>query len=125
MNNDPKLKLAMAQLLPDKIHYYECMPMCDKTHPKAELVNTSWRYHSGTYTFLWIDTELYDYNWQEILETEWLYVMHLIEQTLTDTQMYNYFLALCNVREGGVYQMTAATFNQRATAMCKLKGITL
>jgi hypothetical protein len=107
--NDPKLKLAMARLLPKKIVAY--------TGGDAN-------------TLHWINTD------KLILETEWLYVMHLVEQTLDnigdtseppelrETEMSQYIWALgseCQTQE----EHYCATFNQRATAMCKVKGIEL
>jgi len=76
-----------------------------------------------------------------VLETEWLYVMHLVEQTLTAAQEADYVEELAGTIMEGVYDATdkhyfhsklcakeliyRATFNQRATAMCKVKGITV
>lgn len=63
-----------------------------------------------------------------ILETEWLYVMHLVEQTLSlqlKQHAYserNQYVNLLMI-ECGEYGAVIATFNQRATAMCKVKGI--
>jgi len=71
-----------------------------------------------------------------VINTEWLYVMHLVEQTLDMTgdldeppelrqsefSMYINYLSSGAVTEG---EVVCATFNQRATAMCKVKGIEL
>lgn len=115
--NDPKLKLAMAKLLPEKIKHEDV-------------------YYSPTFDdhlkdgFFWIETK------KEILETEWLYVMQLVEEKLlpAETSRYENYLALEVYEDdkdeywiGGVKHIKAycfhATFNQRATAMLKVKQI--
>lgn len=109
--NDPKLKLAIAELLPEKIHI-------SPLHPP---------------TFEWKNKV-----WTTILESEWLYVIHLVEQTLNG-QQWNYYLSeLENNRDWippvwrGLnpsmivsFALAHAGFNQRATAMLKVKGITV
>jgi hypothetical protein len=58
--NDPKLKLAVAERLPDQIIIH---PMNDTT------TRYIWKHNLAT-----------------VLETEWLYIVHLAEQKLSDTQ---------------------------------------
>lgn len=57
-------------------------------------------------------------------ETEWLYVMHLVEQTIKDDEelVEKYWLALYDATESTRWPYDA-DFNQRATAMCKVKGV--
>lgn len=108
--NDPKLKLAMAKLLPERI-------TADGNYWKGECPEGR-----GFEPC--------------ILETEWLYVMHLVEQTLSLAEHTTYcnelyknsletrpflFTALSDL--GDIYYLITSTFNQRATAMCKVKGI--
>jgi hypothetical protein len=111
MNNNPKLKLAMARLLPEKIGYHT------RVEGMTEPMNIYWMDNS-----------------RELLETEWLYVMHLIEEVVaTYNEQVQYAKELALICYGGVDPMPSslhgvwllqhATFNQRATAMCKVKGI--
>lgn len=113
--NDPKLKLAMARL-------------CDKIIHTANAPNEVGNFH-------WLGTP------KEVLDPEWLYVMHLVEQTLSedDQESYSHHLSQTvpqNYNAGPAdefgddimihrdFDVLSATFNQRATAMCKVKGIT-
>ncbi len=95
-----QLKLAMAQLLPRKI---QVKSLAYKLHFPDEIRD------SDKFVIKWVDGNT-------ILETEWLYVMYLIEQTLS-LQEHGEYVAMLK-------QDCSATFNQRATAMCELKGIT-
>lgn len=106
--NDPKLKLAMAKLLPKKIGILN-----NGMFVWCEVSNNGVR--------RWLDL---------ILETEWLYVIHLAEQTLDkkmslhqpcERNRYVYELQ----RYCGDYGAVIADFNTRATAMCKVKGIAI
>lgn len=94
--NNPKLKLQMAKLLPEKIGL-------------------------NSYCHYWKDITGGFNN--EVLETEWLYVMHLVEQAFLSTadpeERSRWFIQMQNSEWCGV----TATFNQRAEAMCKVKGI--
>lgn len=107
--NDPKLKLAMAKLLPEKIRI------------------ESKHFGGWDNVFIWIETG------KEILETEWLYVMHLVEKTLTYQQMQEYVARLHSklrttnmvLTNENQFNCINADFNSKATAMCKVKGITL
>lgn len=102
--NEPKLKLAMARLLPEEV--------CIDNH----LSFTRYR---------WICSD------RTILETEWLYVMYLIEEQLTQGQLcaMSNELDIMHELDGKPYDASQwkhhKSFNQRATAMCKVKGITV
>lgn len=104
--NKPELKLAMAKLLP-------------------ELVRTN--DYGGYGTTIWKETN------HEVLETEWLYIMQLVEQRLDNTE-WDKYQATLHTQAKPMYKLLndvvrygeiSATFNQRATAMCKVKGITV
>ena len=101
--NDPKLKLTMARLLPEK-------------------VVIRWE-EKPDYSFMWKD------NLQTILETEWLYVMYLIEEQLTQGQLcaMSNELDIMHELDGKPYDASQwkhhKSFNQRAAAMCRVKGI--
>lgn len=110
--NDPSLKLAMARLLPELI---ECeLENMIEGNPNS---NRSWYYY-------WKNTPAKI----QINDTEFLYVVHLVEQSLTDTDYGEYMDALADdliTPEVQFPRMVAATFNQRALAICKVKGIEL
>ncbi len=112
--NKPELKLAMAKLLPKHIVISSIKPD----------------------VYIWSDHV--QYSDAKIRETEWLYVMHLIEQGLTPDEQVHYFEQLAGSIMNDAYdgvgywkqsrlcseQLTwLCDFNQRAEAMCKLKGI--
>lgn len=61
----------------------------------------------------------------DVLESEWLYVMHLVEQTMDGAEYdeYEELLRDFNLRGDGDGWTVCSTFNQRATAMCKVKNI--
>lgn len=93
--NDPKLKLNMASLLPEQLFIIE-----------------------GRHC--WVETR------DCLRETEWLYVMHLVEQTCLDREEFEhgrYYMILSQVCSSEGTDPNGAAFNQRATAMCKVKGI--
>lgn len=111
--NDPVLKLKMAKLLPEKIQ-----------------IDNDW--------FYWKEGVRDRSATLSILETEWLYVMQLVEQTLSDNEhgLYVGFLideTCCKeasnewnrnrIRCDNRRAFCSATFNQRATAMLKVKEI--
>lgn len=113
--NNPKLELAMAKLLPEKLKL-------SRVHAAREL-------------FIWTDFS-HDRAGHEVLETEWLYVMHLVWLTLDRKQRVAFSVHLREevIKSGGhassfnediIACCENATFNQRATAMCKVKGIEL
>jgi len=107
--NKPELKLAMAKLLPEMI---TTMPLDAY----------------GNQLFKWSDTNNSEYpeDWFDVTEREWLYVMHLIEQTLTLEQRDAYAMSFYSIIRPLIFHCDCyATFNQRATAMCRVKGINL
>lgn len=104
--NDPVLKLAMAKLLPEKIYIFTEFAV----------------------KFYWQD------NNDGIREGEWLYVMQLVEEMLSVEQQKRYIeyiwqqVAHYAVEEemysaDACFLLAHATFNQRATAMIKVKQI--
>lgn len=63
-----------------------------------------------------------------VQDTEWLYVMHLVEQTLSMGELVEYekqlnHMELKNNNYGYVERVINATFNQRARAMLAVKGV--
>ena len=104
--NDPKLQLAMAKLLPERI---KLIGVLDEPY----LITSD--NGNGCITT------------RKILETEWLYVMHLVEQTLTRLECANYSDALLRssveVPSKADEFFWHFNFNQRATSMCKVKEL--
>lgn len=113
--NKPELKLAMAKLLP-------------------ELIEVKYEYgSSNSPTISWLNRP----QKLVVLETEWLYVMQLVWESLDSRdERIKYVQALHEtVIAGGGHETSSpydiqaccenATFNQRATAMCRVKGIKL
>lgn len=106
--NDPKLCLVMARLLPEQVF------------------TKFWNSTKEEVAFLWLDEKKIPT--RNVLDTEWLYVMQLVEDALKDgpdagAEKYQYAHALYRVVPKG-RQPCCATFNQRARAMCTVKGIT-
>ena len=112
----------MAELLPNKI---DC------------------KCYEGLWAFSWNcfeDSKAPTYKYHPVLETEWLYVMQLIEKSLSTREKAKYaFELLISVFPGwnthlkelnqnemsalGYFDYSSATFDERAAAMCKVKGI--
>lgn len=112
--NDPKLKLAMAKLLPEKISI-GCYPGTDDEYD---------------------DTYYWRPDLEYIREVEWLYVMHLVWLTVDRKQRVDFSVRLREevIKSGGhassfnediIACCENATFNQRAAAMRRVKGIEL
>jgi len=110
--NNPKLKLAMARLLPAHVSIRDNEVLGEHFAWKGAPPNDA------------------------IRETEWLYVMHLVWLTLDRKQRVAFSVHLREevIKSGGhassfnediIACCENATFNQRATAMCKVKGIEL
>jgi len=53
-----------------------------------------------------------------VLDTEWLHVCWLVEQTLSGMQMLKYQRILSHICENSTLRATHATWQQRATALC-------
>jgi len=119
--NELKYKIAIAKLLPERIAFrFETLV--------GENPNSN-----RTWYFYWTDGPAE----RQILETEWLYVMSLVEETLTNEyaiDQYHILLQLITSPEKGtkfytrttrVKNLICATFNQRAEAMCRVKNIKL
>jgi hypothetical protein len=111
--NNPKLQLAMAKLLPDDL---EIKPTIGS--------------NQITYHFYWIDSE--SGARRRILETEWLYVMHLCRKDLTLSQKVNYMNFLRDIirkangnKVVSDFDLLDAPFDFQSEAMCKVKGITI
>lgn len=106
--DEQKLKLALAKMLPDKIQWV--------THENNKLDYAKWR-NAGAIA--------------DIKETEWLHVCHLIEKSLNESP-YLIFEQKLEKLVRDVFESehhrdfttTSATWQLRATALCKVKGIT-
>lgn len=112
--NDPKLKLHIARMLPEQLH--EIYPCDDRTMEEVQKANeVSWCWNEPR---------------RRVLETEWLYIVSLVEQTLsrkmhiqTNSERNLYVQEL--IKLNGEYGACMSDFNQRATALCRVKGITI
>jgi len=113
--NDPKLKLEMAKLLPEKIGRY----LCGALFPLSKFTDSELK--KDGFPLRWLDTG------NPILETEWLYVMQLVEMEQEGHVALSYLWELAQSLNTNVgsFRHVCSTFNQRATAMCKVKGIKL
>lgn len=112
---DKQLKQSLAKLLPDQILHYDTYysPKHD-AHLKDGL--------------FWIGGD-------EILDTEWLHVCWLVEQTITEADIRHRFMeelaeivmdASCyDIDAGHAWRTANASWQQRAIALCKVKGIEL
>ena len=76
---DIQLKQTLAKMLPDLVMCTECMPICGESTPGAELIDGSWRHHSGVWTLE------YRKDFTEVLDTELLHLCWLAEETIWDT----------------------------------------
>lgn len=121
IENDPKLKLAVARMLPDLL---VITPHKEGYEPWIDWKKTA---HHG--------------HFDDVLETEWLYIVAMALKTLVDLERRKYamHLAILLHTDGeftpspiftrndfgwiSCFDFINATFNQRATALCKVKGI--
>jgi len=122
MSTDTQLQLALAKMLPEGTldfgEYY--------TDPVSKK-------QTGMYWFHWRGEQ---YECRDVKETEWLHVCWLVEQTLIPTRrgQYNAELSLivCTrclssaVKEPEyIYNLLNASWQQRAEALAKIKGINI
>ena len=94
MKTDTELKLALAKMLPEKIESWNC----------------------GTcgYVFRWNDAAN-----EVVLDTELLHVCWLAEQTIDLKDKWRWLSLI----DGDYAEKSHATWQQRATALCKVKGV--
>lgn len=102
--NDPKLMRTMAGLLPFRLQVGE---------PNEQIY---WLSNSG-------------HPVQAIRDTEWLAVMQLVENSISDDDFTEYHRRLyIETKTEDPWKhnrtYTSATLNQRARAMCQVKGLT-
>lgn len=103
--NDPKLKRALAEMVAAQIEIHE---QCHGLDPKT--------------CYFWRDGQ-----GRQVLETEWLYIVSLAEQGLGNEDFVRFEHALESIDEAGEkqFRIVSSSFNQRATALCQAKGITI
>jgi len=121
MTQDQKLQLALAKMLPKKIKIFEPMPEIPS---------------HNHYRFWWKKKEL------KIRETEWLHVCWLVEQTFNEVEQIKYVATMWRNNQpigfkGGYdwnqqklsdliwWTLASASWQQRAEALCRAKGITV
>lgn len=117
MNNDDNLKLALAKMLPEKIQ------------AKEEWVVVGWVAQDETerekqWVFRWVtpkETRGTQY-WPAVLNTEWLHVCWLVEQTFDkDKEVVGRYISILQQQDYEWFY--GFSWQQRATALAKLKGI--
>lgn len=107
---DQQLQLALVKMLPEKIEYDERF---ERFH---------WKTDNGNGVI-----------WPEIQFTEWLHVCHLVERDIKIISLDErdkYLQVLASITQEGRmatvgWTNTTATWQQRAQALCKVKGIEL
>ena len=92
---DTQLKQALAEMLPVEVTF---IPM------KGVLV-----YHFN--------------NYKQVLDTEFLHLCWLVEETFTPSKRLDYVGELMDNQGLDLWQRYHATWQQRVTALCKVKGI--
>lgn len=107
--NDHKLKLAVARMLQELLE----IKQEDGVYWKSRAIAPA------------------------VLETEWLYIVAMVEQGLTAAESYTYYQTVrisiagdlndnsetCHGLPCDDMTFVKATFNQRAQALCKVKGV--
>jgi hypothetical protein len=109
MKTDTELKMALAKLLPDVLEL--------STHEHDG-------YTKPVTTLCWQHRN-------PVLDTELLHVCWLVEETMFESQHHAYMEILAAMLDSGMYQINSthawfvshATWQQRAAALCKVKGI--
>lgn len=106
-DHEQKLQLALAKILPEKV---DC--------PSYELIE---QHLDKRLLYFWKDTK----KW--ILETEMLHICWLIEQGMTVLEQDALCVALCElvIKQTSWCNFLAihASWQQRAKAICKVKGV--
>jgi hypothetical protein len=110
--NSPALKRFVADISPAVVRI---------KNPEIYEHEFMWSHH---------DSVPSDRRGQPILETEWLYIISLVEQQLSKELKYN----MNSERNRYVYELSQnqgslgacmSDFNQRATALARVKGVTI
>jgi hypothetical protein len=99
--NEQTLKLQLAKMLPEKLYLHNLSGVCWQSNTKPECIFDS----------------------RQVLDTEWLHVCWLVEEELKkDAGKWTWFVDLLRKQPyyGGSIH---ATWQQRAIALCKVKGI--
>ena len=102
--SDQELKLALAKMLPEKVHVVEFL---DEKEP----------YHR----FYWFNKTVT--GGTEIQDTEMLHVCHLIEKDLNNHAWWSFVAYLSDICGAGFSLGISATWQQRAEALIKIKGV--
>lgn len=113
-NRDQKLRLALAKMLPDRI-------TLEQPTPDPECAEAFFWTNPGGFVI------------RETLDTEWLHVCWLVERGFihtSDSLQGGYFMALRDIvyktKHSGIsieLAMICSSWEQRAEALCKVKGI--
>ena len=105
-HTDTQLKQALAKMLSEKITSHT-------------------RYGSPIY--IWQGSAEHPDDAQEVLDTELLYLCWLVERALTTNEQRRDYMDSLTTDTQELHQMlwdyTNATWQQRVTALCKVKGI--
>lgn len=101
--NEHKLKIALARMLPDKIFIKDD--------------------GGGQFSLYWHGGRQHTIHswWDKISDTELLHICWLVEQTLSGDE-YTHFLLHLHKMTNSV-RTTSATFEKRAQALAKVKGV--
>jgi len=94
--SDTELQLALVKMLPEKIGITDGSPY--------------WIFKGDTCGC-------------KVIETEWLHVCWLVEQTLTENEQPEYQEMLGVQDSHSIYKTRSASWQHRAEALCRVKGI--
>lgn len=109
MNNDPKLKQALAKMLPEKLLGYT---KSDHENYSEEYFHFEWRECDGHNHF------------DPVLDTELLHLCWLVECSMTQPQQIKYMGCFkCIHAFGPAIPYMESNWQQRTIALAKVKGI--
>lgn len=109
---DQQLQLALSKMLPEKLIFDNEYTTYGNPTPRVRWLYDSTKHLERS------DLSVYD--------TEWLHVCWLVEETLTDAEMYNHIEHLYQINNKPKYDFhndCHTTWQQRAIALAKVKGV--
>ena len=112
MKTDTELKQLLAKMLPDKVGYHKSIASIQGDRDE----------------FLWLDTDCdrLVFSNRKVLDTELLHLCWLVESKLADTnyvQYTNQLRYICIEHAITLSRYQSATWQQRVTALSKVKGL--
>jgi len=109
--SDTELQLALAKMLPEKL---------ELRYEQGFEEETGTHYNIGLPFVCWV---LCEQDSGKVRDTEWLHICWLVEQSLSPMDYSDFLRAFEKTNGYGLRIKMSASWQQRAEALCKVKGI--